>query len=1762
MKLTQNKFVLTDLRAIFLVGLFMLASVDRAQASCPDTGTVASDCTNLNWNSGDVTINTDVAVTSTGNFPILVTGSSPLGTLTNNGSVSGYGAFYSYGGANIAAITNNGTMTGSEYEIYNYSGPIGTFTNNGLLTGGYKNIFFYDSVGTFVNNGTISGASQYGIFNIGSVGSFANNLTINSGLHAVYNLGTISSFSNSGTIFGSLDAINNQSSIGSSSTANGVDNTGTISKISNEIGGVIDGSFAGIYNSNTIGDTNYSSTTGIQNAGTIGTSSSSYGILNAGSITNISNLSSGLVFGNSSSIYNTGTGTIGDTNYSSTTGIQNAGTIGTSSSSYGIYNQGQITNISNLSGGAISGSYGILNTSTIGDVNNSSATGIQNAGSIGSSSGSIGISNAGGITNIVNSSSGVIGGGSYAIYNAGTIGDVNNSSATGIQNAGTIGTSSSYYGIWNDTNARITNISNLGGIIEGSSAGIWNLGNIGDINYSSITGIQNSGIIGSSSSSYGIHNSGSITNLVNSSGGVIDGGIAGIDNSGTIGDMTNSSNTGIQNSGTIGSSGNIAGINNNSASVITNIANLANANIGSAGSGIYNAGIIGDTNNPSATGIQNAGTIGTNYSVYGIWNDTGGLITSILNLNSASILGIGNGILNNGTINSLENYYQILGFGSDGITNAGGTIGRVFNAPNSVIANVAGGGSGIYNNGLLENIDNQGTISSGLMTGGGANAIYNDTTGVINSLNNQNGGLIQVSETGSGVGGSCPGSSGAPITCLGGITNAGSISALNNTGVLTKIEGAYAGTAPVSGMLIYGVGNFNGAIGDLTNSNGATISARSTDVNNLNTFSVAAAGIYQPYGTIGTLSNSGTNSLIQGLVVANNPGSLAIAAGIASDGSILSITNQNEAVISGIANSSGVSSSYGVINGVNGNINILENKSNATISSVSESSSSFSLAYAISNEGAINILRNTSGANISAINSDLNSGGLAVGIYNSGSINLISNDAASSINATAVNSVSYGIYNSGSASTIGSLNNAGIISAGSGGYGIYNEGAISSLSNIGVISAGVGGNAILNNGIISTMTNTGTVSVGAGGVGITNNQTIDTLNNGQGSGNANGALSFSLNLPKNYNIILGNNAGTYGKLSVSNAMSWDGVSGKTDFGIYGGLVKSSTYSEVISGVDPSFFNYSSLSGSYGGYLYNLVLENGTAGTTNVWDLLFPAYVASTNILPGSTNYLSGIVDGSLNPIFSGGTLTLLNGDTSSQNFFVESSGGVISSPTAGSATLSGVFSGPGAMTFNGSGTTYMNGINTYTGGTTVASGTLSVGSSEANNTARLAGDVTVQSAGTLAGHGGIIGNVSNSGTVAPGGSIGTLSVGGNYIQTSGGTLSTSITPTENSVLAVTGKAAIAGTFSIDASSGVYTKRSYTVLTSSGLTGKFSNVTGNLASYSPLGTYLSYDANNAYLELVASRVDTQQSLINTASVLQGIYTLQNSVLVNGFSYDCNLFGANDVCISAGGRNTSVQAEGMNNTSALLIAAYRPAPNYRVGAWADQNLAMNSPGGTVKLGNNTPVLGVFGAWNEKLDGSGTEIKVAAGYGQKNTTITRSVVGTSDAGSGSSNLTTQGAQLQAKYGFALLDNTMISPYAGVRYTQSNMGGYSESYNTNVTAPLTYQALNTNATTLIAGAGISYKPIPVTTLFASAGIETDTATSNGSYSASSIKIAGLAPINFNANPVKTRPTATVGAYYDVQRNQRLGVSGIYRQEPFRAVSTTTVMATYTVGL
>ncbi|WP_266168891.1 autotransporter-associated beta strand repeat-containing protein [Dyella subtropica] len=96
------------------------------------------------------------------------------------------------------------------------------------------------------------------------------------------------------------------------------------------------------------------------------------------------------------------------------------------------------------------------------------------------------------------------------------------------------------------------------------------------------------------------------------------------------------------------------------------------------------------------------------------------------------------------------------------------------------------------------------------------------------------------------------------------------------------------------------------------------------------------------------------------------------------------------------------------------------------------------------------------------------------------------------------------------------------------------------------------------------------------------------------------------------------------------------------------------------------------------------------------------------------------------------------------------------------SVFSGSIGGNGSLSYSGSGALMFDGNSSaFNGSTTVANGTLVVGSA-AGNGATLGGNVTVDSGATLRGHGTIGGsvNVLNGGYLAPGHSIGTLTING------------------------------------------------------------------------------------------------------------------------------------------------------------------------------------------------------------------------------------------------------------------------------------------------------------------------------------------------------------------------------------------------------------------
>ncbi|WP_296345300.1 autotransporter-associated beta strand repeat-containing protein [Reyranella sp.] len=180
---------------------------------------------------------------------------------------------------------------------------------------------------------------------------------------------------------------------------------------------------------------------------------------------------------------------------------------------------------------------------------------------------------------------------------------------------------------------------------------------------------------------------------------------------------------------------------------------------------------------------------------------------------------------------------------------------------------------------------------------------------------------------------------------------------------------------------------------------------------------------------------------------------------------------------------------------------------------------------------------------------------------------------------------------------------------------------------------------------------------------------------------------------------------------------------------------------------------------------------------------------------------------------------------------------------ANNGTYAGAMTGSGSLTKSGAGTLVLTGANVVGGGTTISGGVLAVNGS-------LTSSITVTNGGVLGGSGQLIGALAvTGGTLAPGNSIGTLNVTGNFTQT-GGVYQVEVNSGgQNDKIVATGTATLGGgtTVQVLATQGAYQRNTtYTIVTATGgLTGTYDGVTSNLAFLTPS---LSYDANNVYLLL--------------------------------------------------------------------------------------------------------------------------------------------------------------------------------------------------------------------------------------------------------------------------------------------------------------------------
>ncbi|MGX1164077.1 subtilase-type serine protease [Bradyrhizobium sp. USDA 372] len=400
-------------------------------------------------------------------------------------------------------------------------------------------------------------------------------------------------------------------------------------------------------------------------------------------------------------------------------------------------------------------------------------------------------------------------------------------------------------------------------------------------------------------------------------------------------------------------------------------------------------------------------------------------------------------------------------------------------------------------------------------------------------------------------------------------------------------------------------------------------------------------------------------------------------------------------------------------------------------------------------------------------------------------------------------------------------------------YGIQADtsgtGAVT-VQQAGAITGGdIGINAVISNAANSrdiTITSSGTIDVASTGINAAT----------AGSGNINITTS-------------GNIQGPFGGGIIANA-----VDGRITVNVNAGTVLGSAGGFTTPGIGAT------ASGS-GGATINIA-----AGATVAASQFIGITVNGTNNIINNFGTISG--DGGVRAF---GATTIVNAGTIAAFFEAvrfDNAGSTLEMQGPG-ATLTGLvvgsgadtirFSGTGANMFNasqidtgwglidktGSSNWALTGTSTTTAFVTINGGTLSV-----NGDMTSTGGFTVNAGGTLGGTGMVSSTIINAGgSLAPGNSIGTMTVSGNLTFTGGSNYVVEVSPATADRTNVTGNATLAGTLRAIGTGGAYTAGThYTVLNAAGtLGGTFGalTVSGNFGATRP---HIEYDANNVYLVL--------------------------------------------------------------------------------------------------------------------------------------------------------------------------------------------------------------------------------------------------------------------------------------------------------------------------
>lgn len=568
---------------------------------------------------------------------------------------------------------------------------------------------------------------------------------------------------------------------------------------------------------------------------------------------------------------------------------------------------------------------------------------------------------------------------------------------------------------------------------------------------------------------------------------------------------------------------------------------------------------------------------------------------------------------------------------------------------------------------------------------------------------------------------------------------------------------------------------------------------------------------------------------------------------------------------------------------------------------------------------------------------------------------------------------------------------------------------------------------------------------------------------------------------------------------------------------------------------------------------------------------------------------------------NGGTLTANSNALSVTNPITLTSNGLTYDANGLNSTLSGVISGVGGMTFTGGGTTTLTGTNTYTGPTLINSGASLVNngsitsSSITNNgtfvnnglisnivnyglftNAGTTGDwvngglnqvntSVINNSGTMGNGinygltfnnavGATVGNVTNFGVFNNNGTMGAVQNAGMLVNTgtiasinNAGVFVANRTNTTLSSYTQTGSGStvLAGNQTLTVTGAAQLGGNLTILNSPSALGKYVFITGDTITgqydslISDFGV-LRYIGGNVELWVMPSNGSVQGRLDSYASDLDSMNAVASNALTGSLGSDCSTFGALGGCVVINYAYGTSSPE--LNTGGVTIIQ-RLNDTWRLGVFTSK--MFNNPAvGNMIMESDSPSFGAMIGWNENRDGLGWGASFSGVMGSG-----RYIIGSADR----ANINARAYQARVTYSYPLTADAVLTPYVGLRYTNLEVGGYTERSGI---FPLSFNSVGQTSVDLFAGTSISYRIATGLTGSLNLGVVQNLRNSSNDVVVNSDMGAFRSPLSSSNY---TAATLGGGLSYEFIENHRVGLNLGWQQRGITDANITSVGVSYT---